>query len=99
MPAPVVEPRPSGPALRLGAPDDAQEASYLAASARMRSFLASFSSILPPSDFYRSSLSFTFCSSTRWRPRRGFRGDETSHETLEGPRIVAMGYGRRYGHR
>jgi hypothetical protein len=32
-------------ALRLGAPDDAQDASYLAASARMRSLRASFSSI------------------------------------------------------
>src|SRR5829696_9669397 len=45
MPAPVVEPRPSMPALRFGAPEDAQEASYFAASARMRSFFESFSSM------------------------------------------------------
>src|SRR4051812_4262758 len=45
MPAPVVEPRPSLPAARFGAPEEAQEASYFAASARMRSFLASVSSI------------------------------------------------------
>jgi hypothetical protein len=40
-----VEPSPFWPAARFGAPDEAQDASYLAASARMRSFLASFSSI------------------------------------------------------
>jgi hypothetical protein len=45
MPAPVVEPRPSTPAERFGEPDDAQDASYFAASARMRSFFESFSSI------------------------------------------------------
>jgi hypothetical protein len=33
------------PALRFGAPEDAQEASYFAASARMRSFFESFSSM------------------------------------------------------
>ena len=42
----LVEPRPSTPADLLGAPEDAQEASYLAASARMRSFLVNPSSIL-----------------------------------------------------
>src|SRR6476646_6705899 len=36
MPAPVVEPSPSAPALRLGAPDDAQDASYLAARSEER---------------------------------------------------------------
>lgn len=45
MPAPVVEPSPSFPAARFGAAEEAQEASYLAASARMRSFLARVSSI------------------------------------------------------
>src|SRR5215218_5523723 len=40
-----VEPRPSRPAARFGAPDEAQEASYFAASARMRSLPASFSSM------------------------------------------------------
>src|SRR5215217_3223141 len=40
-----VEPSPSLPAARFGPPDEAQEASYFAASARMRSFVASFSSI------------------------------------------------------
>src|SRR5829696_6469874 len=40
-----VEPSPSLPAARFGAPEEAQEASYFAASARMRSFVASFSSI------------------------------------------------------
>ena len=39
-----VEPSPSLPA-RFGAPDEAQEASYFAASARMRSLPASFSSM------------------------------------------------------
>ena len=38
MPVPVVEPRPPASALRFGAPEEAQEASYLAASARMRSW-------------------------------------------------------------
>ena len=45
MPVPVVEPSPSLPAARFGAPEEAQEASYLAASARMRSFRDSFSSM------------------------------------------------------
>src|SRR5215213_8364319 len=40
-----VEPSPSRPAARFCAPDEAQEASYLAASARMRSLPASFSSM------------------------------------------------------
>jgi hypothetical protein len=31
----LVDPMPPGPAARLGAPDDAQEASYFAASERM----------------------------------------------------------------
>ena len=38
MPAPVVEPSPLFPAARFGAPEEAQEASYFAASARIRSF-------------------------------------------------------------
>src|SRR5262245_32002879 len=38
MPAPVVEPMPPSRALRLAPPEDAQEASYLAASARISSF-------------------------------------------------------------
>ena len=38
MPAPVVEPIPPSRAVRLAPPDDAQEASYLAASARISSF-------------------------------------------------------------
>ncbi len=39
MPIPSVEPMPLPPTLsRLAVPDDAQEASYLAASARMASF-------------------------------------------------------------
>jgi hypothetical protein len=39
MPAPVVEPRPSPlREVRFGAPDDAHEASYFAASARICSF-------------------------------------------------------------
>ena len=46
MPVPLVEPRPVLPPERFGAPDEAQEASYLAASARMRSFVASFGSII-----------------------------------------------------
>src|SRR4051812_8032422 len=41
-----VEPRPFAPAERFGAPEEAQEASYLAASARMRSFLANVSSMI-----------------------------------------------------
>ena len=45
MPMPLVEPRPVLPPERFGAPEEAQEASYLAASARMRSFAASFGSI------------------------------------------------------
>src|SRR5690348_8307501 len=40
----LVEPSPSLPAARFGAPDEAQEASYLAASASTRSFCCSFSS-------------------------------------------------------
>src|SRR5579872_5128323 len=41
----LVDPRPVRPPERLGAPDDAQEASYFAASARMLSLPESFSSI------------------------------------------------------
>src|ERR1044071_8668212 len=37
MPAPVVDPSPPLRESRFGAPDDAQEASYLAASARISS--------------------------------------------------------------
>src|SRR5918993_2872181 len=40
-----VEPSPLAPAARFGAPDEAQDASYLAASARMRSLRASLGSI------------------------------------------------------
>jgi hypothetical protein len=40
----LVEPMPSGPAARFGAPEEAQEASYLAASDSMRSLVVSFSS-------------------------------------------------------
>ncbi len=45
MLAPVVEPSPSGAALRRGPPEEAQEASYFAASARMVSFFAKRSSM------------------------------------------------------
>ena len=45
MPAPVVEPRPAAPACASARPEEAQEASYLAASARMRSLAASFGSM------------------------------------------------------
>src|SRR5947209_2387210 len=41
----LVEPSPSLPAARLGAPDEAQEASYLAASDSTRNFCCSFSSM------------------------------------------------------
>src|SRR3712207_696095 len=71
MPVPTVDPRPSGSALRLGAPEEEQEASYLAASARMRSFLASFSSMSPSQRFLGAFAGlFVFCSSMemgRWR--------------------------------
>ena len=38
MPQPVVEPMPPSRELRFSAPDDEQEASYFAASARISSF-------------------------------------------------------------
>src|SRR3954466_8337100 len=40
----LVDPMPSAPAARFGAPDEAHDASYFAASARIRSFRESFSS-------------------------------------------------------
>src|ERR1700712_2023925 len=46
MPTLLVEPSPSLPAERFGAADEAQDASYFAASASTRSFLVRFSSIL-----------------------------------------------------
>src|SRR5215203_2609771 len=46
MPAPVVEPIPPSRAVRLAPPDDAQEASYLAASARISSFCSKVLGIL-----------------------------------------------------
>src|SRR5262245_22071721 len=45
MPPPVLEPSPSLPATRFGAPAEAQETSYFAASARMRSLASSFASM------------------------------------------------------
>jgi hypothetical protein len=48
MPAPVTEPRPDLPADRLPLPEDAQDASYFAASARMRSLAARALSISNP---------------------------------------------------
>jgi hypothetical protein len=47
-----VEPSPAVPALRFGAPDEAQDASYLAASARMRSLRASLGSIRQVPDMF-----------------------------------------------
>src|SRR4051794_31378009 len=55
MPAPVVEPIPPSRELRLAPPDEAQEASYLAASARISSFCSKVRGIPPPS-------LFTICS-------------------------------------
>ncbi len=48
MPLPVVEPMPPGFAVRFSAPDDAQEASYFAASARMRSLSRLVCAIVSP---------------------------------------------------
>src|SRR5687768_11637122 len=50
-----VEPSPSVPPPRFGAPEEAQDASYLAASARMRSLRASLGSI-------GTEYTFFFCS-------------------------------------
>lgn len=47
MPMLLVDPMPCASAERFGAPEEAQDASYFAASAKTRSFLVSFSSIAP----------------------------------------------------
>jgi hypothetical protein len=48
MPAPVVEPSPFTPAERFGAPEEAQETSYFAASASTPSLVASAGSMRAP---------------------------------------------------
>ena len=48
MPIAFVDPSPLQSAERFGAPEEAQDASYLAASAKTRSFRASFSSTRVP---------------------------------------------------
>ncbi len=67
MPAPVVEPRPFwSRESRFGAPDDAQDASYLAASARISSLDWMVEDMPPP------LLGFLFCSYLAGLSTHGF---------------------------
>src|SRR4051794_33296336 len=83
MPAPVVEPSPFEPADRFGAPDDAQDASYFAASARMRSLVASVGSMEAPR--FVCSLYVLESAAVQERPWVPCR-DPSSHRFSYGPR-------------